>query len=172
MDALISNMHLSIDKQAQNVVKLLYTRKLRLCTAESCTGGLLSGAITGVEGASEVFNLGICAYANDVKQDMLGVSAETLEKYGAVSEQCAVEMAQGASKLPSTGGVGADVGVSVTGIAGPGGGSAQKPVGTVFVACSYKEKTNTLHLKLDGERQKIRLESVKRALELIVSSIN
>ena len=167
MDTFVSKIHLGIDKQAQNVVKLLCTKKLRLCTAESCTGGLLSGAVTGIEGASEVFDLGICAYANDIKQSKLSVCAETLEEFGAVSAQCAAEMALGARRAS-----GAEVGVSVTGIAGPGGGSAEKPVGTVFLACSYEEKLSTLHLKIDGNREYIRLETVRQALVLILSTIN
>ncbi|MCL2638407.1 MAG: CinA family protein [Oscillospiraceae bacterium] len=172
-------MHYNLDKTAQNVVQLLREKKLTLCTAESCTGGLLSGAVTAIAGSSEVFNLGIVAYANEIKEKMLGVKPETLEIHGAVSAECAAEMAAGARKLaknspPWRGGREADgvVGISITGIAGPGGGTPQKPVGTVYFACTCEEKTNILHLQINSDnREYIRLESVRQALILILNTI-
>jgi PncC family amidohydrolase len=160
-------MRSGIDKAAQNVVQLLQGKNITLCTAESCTGGLLSGAVTEVAGSSEVFGFGLCAYSNDVKKHTLGVSPLTLQTFGAVSAQCAREMAQGARKVS-----GADVGVSVTGIAGPGGGSTEKPVGTVYVACSYKNEVHVLHLRITGQdRNYIRAETVRQALILILNII-
>jgi len=164
----LNNIRFGIDKEARNVVQLLYSKNLMLCTAESCTGGLLSGSITEIPGSSAVFGLGICSYSNDIKINVLGVYPQTIEAFGAVSEQCAAEMALGARKVS-----GADISVSITGIAGPGGGSPQKPVGTVYLACSYKDILNTLHLRISQqERQHIRLESVRQALILINNTIN
>jgi PncC family amidohydrolase len=161
-------MHYNLDKLAQNVVQLLGEKKYTLTTAESCTGGLLSGAITAIGGSSEVFRLGIVAYANEIKEKLLCVRPETLEFHGAVSAQCAAEMAQGAIKAS-----GANIAISVTGIAGPTGGSSAKPIGTVFFACSYRDKTNTLHLRIDNkDRNYIRLESVRQALILILNTLN
>jgi len=161
------NMQTCIDKLAQDVVKLLCENNLRVSTAESCTGGLLSGAVVSVSGSSRVFDLGICAYANEIKQRYLGVSAETLKNHGAVSAECAAEMARGACKVS-----GAEVGISTTGIAGPEGGSAEKPVGTVFICCAYGDITRTIHLKIDNKsREYIRLETVNQALRLIFNTI-
>ncbi|MCL2108512.1 MAG: CinA family protein [Oscillospiraceae bacterium] len=161
------NMPACIDKWAADVVKLLGVRNLRLATAESCTGGLLSGAITSVNGASGVFEVGICAYANRIKEQYLGVKPQTLRDFGAVSAECAAEMAAGIRTAAC-----ADIGVSVTGIAGPGGGTPQKPVGTVFVGCSYGDKTRTLHLTIDRHsREAIRLETVRQALVLLTAVI-
>jgi len=168
MSTFIDNMRRCIDKEAQDVVKLLCEKNLQVSTAESCTGGLLSGAIVGVSGSSEVFGLGICAYANEMKEKFLGVSAEILEKYGAVSEACAAEMAKGAQRASN-----ANIGISTTGIAGPGGGTEEKPVGTVFICCSYKEKQRTLHLRIENKgREYIRLETVRQALILILNTID
>jgi nicotinamide-nucleotide amidase len=161
-------MHQLIDKMAQDVVQLLSEKKLMLSTAESCTGGLLSGAITGVAGSSKVLGLGICAYGDQFKEYMLGVSKETLEKHGATSAECAAEMAVGIRKASD-----ADVGISITGIAGPTGGTPEKPIGTVYLACSYKDKLNpiTIGINAEQDRQYIRLESVIQALMLILNTI-
>ena len=110
------------------VVQKLREKHLRLATAESCTGGLLSGRITAVSGASEVFDCGVCSYANEIKHRVLGVSEETLSTLGAVSAETALQMAQGVKRLAN-----ADIGASTTGIAGPTGGTDEKPVGLVYV---------------------------------------
>jgi nicotinamide-nucleotide amidase len=163
-----NNMRVCIDKTAQNVVQLLKDKKLTLAAAESCTGGLLSAAVTETAGASSVFGFGLCAYANEIKTRMLGVSPLTLQSFGAVSAQCAREMALGAQRAS-----GAAVSVSVTGIAGPAGGSGEKPVGTVYIVCAYENKTNVLHLQIQKkERAYIRNESVRQALILILNTIN
>ncbi len=118
----------NLDKTVTNVVKLLEHRGLTISTAESCTGGLLSELITSVSGASEVFSLGICTYSDEVKNRFLGVPKGLLEKCGAVSEEVALAMVQGLKERS-----GADICISVTGIAGPGGGTEKTPVGTVYI---------------------------------------
>ena len=110
----------------QVIVELLAEKQLKLASAESCTGGLFAGAITSIPGSSEIFDRGFVTYSNESKIDILGVSEETLKMYGSVSEQCAMEMAKGALERSD-----ADIAISVTGIAGPGGATAGKPVGTV-----------------------------------------
>lgn len=115
------------------LVNLLLEKKLKIATAESCTGGLISKTITEVSGASAVFDCGVCSYANSIKEKLLGVKKETLDTYGAVSEQTAYEMAKGILNL-----AGADIGVSVTGIAGPTGGTIDKPVGLVYIGIATK----------------------------------
>ena len=117
-----------LDKSVSNVVKLLERKSLTIATAESCTGGLLSELITSVSGASAVFELGICTYSERIKTKFLGVPAETISKYGVVSEETALGMVRGLKECS-----GADVCVSVTGIAGPSGGTAETPVGTGYI---------------------------------------
>lgn len=117
-----------LDKTVENVVKLLERKSLTIATAESCTGGLLSELITSVSGASAVFELGICTYSERIKTEFLGVPSETIRDFGVVSEETALSMVRGLKKCS-----GADVCVSVTGIAGPSGGTAETPVGTVYI---------------------------------------
>ena len=116
-----------------DVARLLEQKKLHVTTAESCTGGLIAGALVNVPGISKWFGEGYVTYSNEAKERLLGVSHETLETYGAVSEQTAREMAEGAAKAAD-----ADVSVVSTGIAGPDGGTAQKPVGLVYIGCFCK----------------------------------
>ena len=115
----------------QLLVKVLSEKELKIATAESCTGGLISKMITDVSGASAVFDCGVCSYANNIKENVLGVSADDLRTKGAVSEEVAKQMAEGVRKLS-----GADIGISTTGIAGPTGGTDLKPVGTVYIGVS------------------------------------
>ncbi len=138
-------------------------RVLKLATAESCTGGLLAGAITSIAGASDVFEAGFVAYSNETKIKLIGVSAAIIAAHGAVSEETARAMAEGAIKV-----AGAGIGLAVTGIAGPGGGTAAKPVGLVHIAAA-RRGLPTLHKKLllgDPGREAIRLRSVTEALSL------
>ncbi len=121
--------------KAEKAVNALKSKGLTVATAESCTGGLISSLITSVSGASEIFGLGICSYSPDTKQNILKVSADTLSQYGTVSEFTAKEMAENVKKLSN-----ADIGVSVTGVAGPNM-SENKPVGLVFIALSGKTTT-------------------------------
>lgn len=150
----------------ENVVRLLLKHKLTLVTAESCTGGLLSGRIVNVSGASDAFMEGFITYSNQAKMKYLEVRSETLDVYGAVSEQTAKEMAIGAIKASSC-----DVSVAVTGIAGPGGGTRDKPVGLVYISCNVGSKTFISERHFRGGREKIREQSVVAALDLIRRSI-
>src|SRR5215469_1915313 len=118
------------------IIHLLTARKQTVAIAESCTGGYIAHRLTNVPGASEVFFAGLVTYANSAKEKFIGVSSETLARHGAVSEPVAREMAEGARKACGT-----DYAVSVTGIAGPGGGSAEKPVGTVFIGVASELQT-------------------------------
>ncbi len=134
---------------------------LKLAVAESCTGGMLGERLTGIPGSSDVFLGGVIAYHNDVKRNMLGVRGEDIERYGAVSEQVALQMASGVRVK-----LGADVGVSVTGIAGPGGGTPEKPVGLVWIAVHASEvKARRFHV--GGDRAEIRQRAAQAALEMV-----
>lgn len=145
------------------LVKLLQKNNQTVATAESCTGGLLSGRITSVPGASAVFGFGLCSYANEVKQNMLGVKAQTLDEFGAVSSNTAVEMAFGAQKLGN-----ATFGVGITGIAGPDGGTQEKPVGLVYVAVSTQDLAWVKQLHLGGrEREVVRILATHHALDMV-----
>lgn len=144
------------------VVKLLSKKGLSIATAESCTGGLLSGTIVNAAGASEVFNGGYVTYSNKLKKKALGVKKSSLEKYGAVSKQVAGEMAKGALKEAK-----ADIAVSTTGIAGPGGGSNEKPVGLVYIGCAVNGKVYVEKHLFSGNRSKVRQSAVVTALSMI-----
>ncbi len=145
----------------EEVVALLLERGWTITFAESCTGGLLSGRLVNVSGASSVLKMSLVTYAEEAKQKLLGVKAETLAVHGVVSAQTASEMAQGALQYAE-----ADVAVSVTGIAGPGGGSAEKPVGLVYMACNVKGKIIVERHVFSGDRKAVRESSVQAALEL------
>ena len=162
----------NLDKLAISVVKLLYQKKLKLGTAESCTGGMLSQYITSVAGSSDIFEMGICSYSNRIKTQELFVASELLESFGAVSEQVAVAMAEGILKKSS-----ADIGVGITGIAGPDGGTIEKPVGTVYVAVCFDNKKLVRNLKLFEidrklDRDEIRKISTFLALKMIFEISN
>lgn len=144
------------------VVRILEERGLTLTTAESCTGGKLAGRIVNVAGVSGVFNEGYITYADDAKSRILGVRCETLQKYGAVSPQTAEEMARGAAKA-----AGADAALSVTGIAGPSGGTEKKPAGLVYVGCYLKGHMRVEEFYFTGNREKNRDYAVVRALTLL-----
>lgn len=148
------------------IVELLKERKYTLTTAESCTAGKLAGRIMNVAGASEVYNEGYITYANAAKEKLLGVKHETLEAYGAVSEQTAAEMAIGAAKAAE-----ADVALSVTGIAGPGGGTPEKPVGLVYIGCYVNGNVSVKKCLFTGNREKNRDSSVVQALTLLRSEL-
>ncbi len=151
------------------VVREFRAKRLTLATAESCTGGLVSKRITEVPGSSEMFLCGLCTYANEMKEAFLGVSRQTLEQYGAVSEQTAREMARGVRETS-----GASVGVSTTGIAGPGGGSAEKPVGLVYVGIDSAAYSHVIRLTLGRgykeEREYIRYVAASHALNLALKA--
>lgn len=148
------------------VVKLLHQKKLTLATAESCTGGLFTGRIVNVPGASDVLKEGYITYSNGSKMHLVGVKEETLEVYGAVSEQTAGEMAEGAAKAAGT-----DTAVAITGIAGPDGGTSLKPVGLVYVSCYVKGNVVIRECHFRGDRQKVREQTVISALDLLRRNI-
>jgi len=164
-----------MNNELQNeVVSKLREKNLKLATAESCTGGLIGKRITEVSGCSSVYLGGIISYDNSVKISQLNVSEETLRQYGAVSEQTALEMCKGAAEN-----LGADIGVSTTGIAGPDGGSEEKPVGLVYVGVYYKNKDageiihKAIKLNLargmrENEREMIRYAASSNALHEIL----
>jgi len=147
---------------AAAVLALLRARGLRLAVAESCTGGLVEARLTAVPGASDVFTGGLVAYADTVKREQLGVPSEVLETHGAVSEESARAMAAGAARV-----FGAGCAVAVTGIAGPGGGTPDKPVGTVWIAALVDGSTTALKRTFPGSREDIRRRSAQAALDLL-----
>ena len=153
-----------------SLVKLLIENKLTIATAESCTGGLVSAALTDVPGSSGVFGFGVCTYANEAKIKLLGVNEDTLVKYGAVSEQTALEMARGVKALS-----GADIALSLTGIAGPDGGSSEKPVGLVYLGVAAGEKLYAKRMLLGQhatkDRDFIRKLAVKNALKTAIEEV-
>lgn len=148
------------------VVELLQANGLTVTCAESCTGGLLSARLINVPGVSEIYKTGLVTYSNKAKRKLLGVKKSTLQKYGAVSQQTAEEMAKGAAALTK-----ADVAVAVTGIAGPDGGTKEKPVGTVYIACAVKGKVAVKKHQFAGNRSKVREATVSEALVLMRSCI-
>lgn len=149
------------ETQIEEVVgKMLVDNKLTISTAESCTGGLLAGKIINYPGISSVFKEGVITYSNQSKIKRLKVKKEILEKFGAVSSQIAAEMAEGIAKSSGT-----DIGISTTGIAGPEGGSDEKPVGLVYIGLYIKGEVKTKELHLAGDRQKVRNTAVIRAIE-------
>lgn len=148
------------------VEDLLLANKLTLTCAESCTGGLLAARLVNVPGASEVFKAGLVTYSNKAKRKLLNVKKSTLQKYGAVSAKTAEEMAKGAAFASKC-----DVTVSTTGIAGPDGGTKEKPVGLVYIACSVKGKVTVKEYHFTGSRAKVRESTVSAALTLMRSCI-
>ena len=144
------------------MVRLYEASGLKCATAESCTGGLAGSMITDVPGSSAIYLGGGVSYSNSVKERVLNVSGATLAKYGAVSEECAAEMAKGVRLL-----TGADVAVSTTGIAGPGGGSADKPVGLVCFAVSTSAGTRAEKVVFAGSRERIREQAAVHALGML-----
>jgi len=150
----------------KNAITALKKRKSSVAVAESCTGGLVLAALTSVAGSSAVVRGGIVAYANEVKTGLLKVPAQTLARHGAVSRECAVAMAQGAQRTLQ-----ADVGVAVTGIAGPGGGNAAKPVGTVWIAVTTAAGAKAQLHHFAGSRAAVRRQAVQAALHLLLQSL-
>lgn len=151
---------------AEVLVQLLKEKGLTLSLAESCTGGAVSAAVVDVPGASEVLMVGLVTYSNKAKRKLLGVKKETLKKHGAVSAQCAKQMAKGCCKVLNT-----DVSLSVTGIAGPDGGTKEKPVGTVFMGCCVNGKTKVKEFHFEGNRKEVREKSVRNGLAFLIDSI-
>ncbi len=145
---------------ASQLGKLLEARDLKITTAESCTGGGISEAITAISGSSAWFEYGFVTYANSAKQTLLGVSSKSLEAYGAVSEQVVMEMALGALERS-----GADIAIAVSGIAGPGGGSLEKPIGTVWLAWAKRGGGGSASMfSFTGDRLQVRSQAVAEGM--------
>ena len=154
-------------KISQRVVKLLIKKRLKISFAESCTGGLLSGSITSINGSSKIFTLGLVTYSNEAKIKILKVPKNIIMKHGSVSYETCLSMVKNLSKITKT-----NICVSITGIAGPGGGTKQKPVGLVYIGIKKgnKVKINRYIFKNKG-RLNIQKAAVKKALELILNTI-
>ena len=157
---------IELGKIEETVVEKLKEKKLKVATAESCTGGLISERVTRVSGSSAVFDCGVCSYANEIKEKVLGVRHDTLSILGAVSAETAIQMAEGVKKLS-----GADIAVSTTGIAGPTGGTVQKPVGLVFMGVCTETEAYAIKLLLGEEntRDYIRAMASSAALFTVLS---
>ena len=146
----------------EKVYALLKDKKYTISCAESCTGGLISATLVNVSGISEVFKEGIVTYSNDAKKEYLGVKKKTLKKYGAVSKQTAKEMAVGIAGRAKS-----DVAISTTGIAGPDGGSEDKPVGLVYIGIYINGETFVKEYVFEGDRQSVRMQATLKALHLL-----
>ncbi len=154
------------DNLTQRLGAALTARKHTLATAESCTGGLIAAALTAVAGSSAWFGYGIVGYANAAKQQLLGVSPETLAQHGAVSAETVAQMAVGVRHLAQ-----ADWSIAVSGIAGPGGGSVAKPVGGVWFALAHAEGVETFWRHFSGDRQAVRTQAVEAALWALLQRV-
>jgi PncC family amidohydrolase len=148
-----------LKKVAFELSEYLLKNKLTFCAAESCTAGLITSTLAEIPGASEFLLGGVCSYANEVKINILGVPEEIIKKFGAVSPECAAAMAEGIAKLFRS-----DIAVSVTGIAGPGGGSPEKPVGLVYIGVSRNGQTTVEKHLFAGSRQSVREEAAEMAM--------
>ena len=146
----------------ETIIQELLDKSYTLTTAESCTGGLLAGRILNVSGASAVYNEGHITYSNDAKERLLGVEHSTLQQYGAVSKETAAEMAKGAALAAN-----ANVALCTTGIAGPTGGTPEKPVGLVYVGCYYNGEVIVEEHYFTGDREQNRNNAVEAALQLL-----
>ena len=156
----------SLSEIAYQLGEALCQKSFTLTTAESCTGGGISEAITSVSGSSQWFEYGFVTYANKAKKQLLGVSAEILDKYGAVSEPVVKQMAQGAIERSN-----ADCAIAVSGIAGPDGGSDEKPVGTVWVCWQIPSETWTHRYIFSGDRRTIRDQAIKKSLQQLLQHL-
>ena len=151
----------------EEVVALLAAGHLKVTTAESCTGGLIAGTLVNVAGASDVLDEGDVTYSNEAKERLVHVSHRTLETFGAVSEETAREMARGAAEA-----AGADAALSATGIAGPGGGTEEKPVGLVYIGCYLNGRTVVKECRFTGDRMQNRLATVQEALAMLRDALS
>ncbi len=159
----MSDAHTGVSLPEQQIGSLLRDQKLTLAVAESCTGGLIAHRLTNVPGSSDYFLGGIVAYANSIKVKLLDVSPQTLEEHGAVSRQTVLEMARG-TRLA----FGADTAISVSGVAGPGGGSADKPVGTVWIGLAAPQGEWAFPFHFSGERLENKAAFAEAALNLLL----
>ena len=154
------------NKYTEKLVEILMDKKLTITTAESCTGGMISSAIVNVPGASWVINEAYITYSNEAKNRLLGVKNETIEKYGVVSEETAREMVIGAAKAAK-----ADCAISVTGVAGPDGGTKEKPVGTVYAGFYCKGVVEVVRYNFSGDRYEVRCKTTQNTIEKMLEII-
>ena len=160
VDEAMTRQQEAVCKIASELIGLAQKHALTIGTAESCTGGMIAAALTSVPGSSEVFKGGVVSYANEIKIALLGVDKDTLDRNGAVCEEVALQMVRGARRVLHV-----DVAVSATGIAGPGGGSAEKPVGTVWIAVADDHGQAASLYHFSGGREQIREATVRAALQ-------
>lgn len=151
---------------AEQIISECTERKVKVTTAESCTGGMVIAAITSIPGSSAITEMGLCSYSNRIKTEILGVSEKTLREYTEYSIQCAEEMAKGALKIS-----GADYSVSTTGIAGPTGGTKDDPVGTVYFAAADKDTVISARERFEGDRDNVRKAASEKALKMLLELI-
>lgn len=159
-----------LNEYTKEAVRLLSSKNFTLSVAESCTGGLLSKAITDISGISKVYKGGICVYSNEAKINLLGVSSETINKYGAVSEKTAYEMAQGVCRAFNT-----DIGIAITGIAGPNSDDTKKPVGLIYIAVNIEDDISVTELKntfTKDIRNSNRYEAATKALQMLSEKLH
>ncbi len=159
--------HRDLIRLSSKLGYLLNERGFSIATAESCTGGLLSHILTGVSGSSGYFIGGVVAYSNHIKEQFLGVSENTLIGFGAVSEQTAIEMAKGIAEKFKT-----SIGISTTGIAGPSGGTPEKPVGLVWIGIHFNNETQAFECHFKGERNSIKADTVKEILTRLINILD
>ena len=163
----MEEMYNRIDSLARQLVEKCTEKGVRISAAESCTGGMISAAVTAVSGSSAVIELGICSYSNRIKHDILGVTESTLARFSEYSTACAEEMARGAIKVS-----GADLAVATSGVAGPTGGTEEKPVGTVYIAVADGNSVISEKCLFENKgRDFIRAAAVEKALEMLLDKI-
>ncbi len=163
----MEEMYNKINDLARRIVEECTAAGVKISTAESCTGGMISAAITSVSGSSAVIELGICSYSNRIKHDILGVTEATLERFSEYSLVCAEEMAKGAIRVS-----GADLAVATSGVAGPSGGTEDNPIGTVYICAADKNSvTSEKFLFDDRGRDRIRAAATEKALEMLLDKI-
>ena len=151
----------------KSLIKLLIKKKIRISVVESCTGGLLASALTSISGASKIFSLGLITYSNQAKIKILKVNKNIIKRFGAVSYECCYAMVNNLSKISKT-----NINVSITGIAGPNGGTKQKPVGLVYIGVKKGKKTQiTKCLFENKKRSSIQIATVKKALDLVLKTV-
>ena len=160
-------MSLKSEKILDKITIILKEKDLKIATAESCTGGLISNFFTNISGSSEYFDRGIVSYSNNAKIELLGVSEDNLNKYGAVSEQVAKEMAEGVRKKSNV-----DIGIATTGIAGPTGGTKEKPVGLVYIGISIKDNTYVKKFQFSGSRLENKESTKNASLKMLFDLLN
>ena len=151
----------------KNLIRLLTKKKLNISFAESCTGGLLASSITSISGASKIFNLGLVTYSNKAKINVLKINKNIIKRYGAVSHECCVAMVNNLSKISK-----ANINVSITGIAGPNGGTKQKPVGLVYIGIKKGNKIQINKCQFKSKKRSvIQKSTVKKALDLVIRAV-